>query len=157
MPLMHVLLTPNAFDDAGKARLVQGLTEAACRAESVPDLPAARMRALVMIEELPADGFYSAGKPGEALVCGVFLTWKVSTGVLDAARKEAFAKEIQAVAEEAAPADGRLIVTSAVIEEVPEGQWAQSGQIRRLPEVAAIAQLQHLASIAERRDRKDAA
>jgi hypothetical protein len=35
----------------------------------------------------------------------------------------------------------------AVVEEIPEGSWAQTGQIRRLPEVAAIAQFEHLAPI----------
>jgi phenylpyruvate tautomerase PptA (4-oxalocrotonate tautomerase family) len=151
MPLIHVLLTPNAFDGEGKARLARGLTEAACRAESVPDLPGPRSRALIMMEELPSDGFYSAGQPAQSLVRGVFLTWKVSTGVLDGVRKAGFAKDIQAAAEAAAaPDDKRMIITSAVIEEIPEGQWAQTVKIRRLPEVAAIAQFEHLAPIAER-------
>ena len=38
----------------------------------------------------------------------------------------------------------------AVVEEIPEGSWAQTGQIRRLPEVAAIAQFEHLAPIAQK-------
>jgi len=154
VPLIHVLLTPNAFNADGKARLASGLTEAACRAESVPELPGPRSRALVMIEELPPDGFYSAGQPAHALIRGVFLTWKVSTGVLDGVRKAGFARDIQAAAEAAAaPGDGRMVVTSAVIEEVPEGQWAQTGEIRRLPEVAAIAQFEHLAPIARKEAR----
>ena len=80
MPLMRVTLTPGAFDDAGKERLVAGLTEAACRAESVPDQPQHRMRALVLLHELAPGCFYSAGVCADAALAGVFIDWQVSTG-----------------------------------------------------------------------------
>ena len=148
MPLIHVLLTHNAYDDVSKARFAKDLTDAACRAESVPDLPIPRSRALILMEELPPGGFYSDAKPADDRIRGVFLTWKVLAGVLDGARKARFATDLQAAAENAAPSDSRMVVTSAVIEEVPEGQWAQTGSIRRLPEVASIAGFEHLVSIA---------
>jgi phenylpyruvate tautomerase PptA (4-oxalocrotonate tautomerase family) len=151
MPLMHVTLTPGAFDDAGKERLVTGLTEAACRAESVPDEPQHRMRALVLLHELPAGSFYSAGSCADATVAGVFIDWQVSTGVLDGARKERFANELQAVAASAARSEGdKMVVTSCVIQEVPEGQWAQNGTIRRLPDIVPLAGFEHLTSVASR-------
>jgi hypothetical protein len=40
-----------------------------------------------------------------------------------------------------------MVVTSCVIQEVPEGQWAQNGAIRRLPEIVTIAGFEHLTSI----------
>jgi phenylpyruvate tautomerase PptA (4-oxalocrotonate tautomerase family) len=145
---MRVTLTPGAFDDAQKARLATALTEAACRAESVPDLPQCRMRALVLLDELQPGCFYSAGECADAAIAGVFIDWQVSTGVLDGARKAHFAQELQAAAVAATDGDSRLVVTSCVIHEVPEGQWAQNGHIRRLPEIAGIAGFEHLASIA---------
>ena len=149
MPLMRVTLTPGAFDEAGKERLVTGLTEAACRAESVPDQPQHRMRALVLLHELSPGGFYSAGMPADAAVAGVFIDWQVSAGVLDGARKARFAGEIQEVAASAAQTNGdRMVVTSCVIHEVPEGQWAQNGAIRRLPDIVPIAGFEHLTSVA---------
>jgi phenylpyruvate tautomerase PptA (4-oxalocrotonate tautomerase family) len=147
MPLMRVTLTPNAFDDAAKRRLVAAITEAACRAESVPDRPESRMRALVLLGELAPGFFYSGGTPADADVAGVFVDWQVSAGVLDGARKERFARELQQAAESSVDGDP-LVVTSCVIEEVPEGQWAQNGAIRRLPEVSALAGLEHLTAIA---------
>jgi phenylpyruvate tautomerase PptA (4-oxalocrotonate tautomerase family) len=151
MPLMHVTLTPGAFDDAGKERLVTGLTEAACRAESVPDEPQHRMRALVLLQELSPGSFYSAGVCADAAVAGVFIDWQVSTGVLDGARKERFANELQAVAASAVRSDGdKMVVTSCVIQEVPEGQWAQNGTIRRLPDIVPLAGFEHLTSVAPR-------
>ncbi|OBG98918.1 hypothetical protein [Mycobacterium sp. E3247] len=149
MPLMHVTLTPGAFDDTGKQRLVTGLTEAACRAESVPDQPQHRMRALVLLRELSAGCFYSAGASADAAVAGVFIDWQVSTGVLDGARKAQFAGELQRVAAAAAGATGdKMVVTSCVIHEVPEGQWAQNGAIRRLPDIAPLAGFEHLTTVA---------
>ena len=148
MPLMHVKLTPGAFDDACRQRLVEGLTEAACRAESVPDQPQHRMRALVLLDDLPPGSFYSAGVCADSAVAGVFIDWQVSSGVLDAARKARFAEELHDVAASAARRDGdRMVVTSCVIHEVPEGQWAQNGAIRRLPEIAPLAGFQHLTAV----------
>jgi phenylpyruvate tautomerase PptA (4-oxalocrotonate tautomerase family) len=148
MPLLRVTLTPGAFDDAQKARLAAALTDAACRAESVPDTPQSRMRALVLMEELAPGSFYSAAQPADAAVAGVFIDWQVSTGVLDGARKAQFAIDLQDAAASVTDADsGRMLVTSCVIQEVPEGQWAQNGSIRRLPEVAALAGFEHLAAM----------
>ncbi|WP_216905423.1 tautomerase family protein [Nocardia noduli] len=148
MPLMRVVLTSGAFDDTQKARLAAALTEAACRAESVPDEPSRRMRALVLFEELSPNSFFSAGQPADAAVAGVFIDWQVSTGVLDGARKARFAQDLQDAAVAArAGDDTRLVVTSCVIHEIPEGQWAQNGAIRRLPEVASLAGFEHLVSI----------
>jgi len=73
MPLLRVALTPGAFDDGQKQWLATALTEAACRAESVPDEPQSRMRALVLFEELSPGSFYSAAQRAEAAVAGVFI------------------------------------------------------------------------------------
>ncbi|MEU4808653.1 hypothetical protein AB0H20_05595 [Nocardia fluminea] len=148
MPLMRVTLTPGAFDDAQKASLVTALTEAACRAESIPDDPRRRMGALVLITELAPGSFYSAGQQAEGAVAGVFIDWQVSTGVLDGARKARFARELQDAARATRTGDDpRMVITSCVIDEVPEGQWAQNGGIRRLPEIVSLAGFEHLTSI----------
>lgn len=147
MPLMRVTLTPGAFDETQKQRLAVALTEAGCRAESVPNLPQNRMRALVLLQELGPGCFYSGGAPADAAIAGVFMDWQVSAGVLDGARKERFARELQEAAKSAVGDTDRMVVTSCVIHEVPEGQWAQSGAIRRLPETVGLAGFEHLVSI----------
>jgi phenylpyruvate tautomerase PptA (4-oxalocrotonate tautomerase family) len=148
MPFMFVTLTPGAYDEAARDRLAALLTEVASHAESLPDRPGPRSRALVWVQELRAGCFYYAGVPADTLVRGVFLTLYVTAGVLDAKRKAGFAAAIQRVAEESAPDTHRPVVTSAVIVEVPEGQWAQRGRIMRLPEVNALAEFEHLAGLA---------
>ncbi|MFC8528739.1 4-oxalocrotonate tautomerase family protein [Nocardia sp. NPDC057227] len=148
MPLLRITLTPGAFDDDEKARFAATVTDAACRAESIPDDPSSRMRALVLFEELAPGGFYSAGNGADAAVAGAFIDWYVSAGVLDGARKARFAEDLHGAAITARTRDdGRLVVTSCVIHEVPEGQWAQNGTIRRLPEIASLGNLRHLAAI----------
>ncbi|MEV0355015.1 hypothetical protein AB0H71_03035 [Nocardia sp. NPDC050697] len=150
MPLLRVVLTPGAFDDDQKARLAAALTDASCRAESLPDDPRNRMGSLVLLEELAPGAFYSAAHRAEAAVAGVFIDWQVSAGVLDGARKARFAAELQEAAR-AVRDDDRLVVTSCVIHEVPEGQWAQNGAIRRLPEITARARFQHLTDLLDQR------
>jgi phenylpyruvate tautomerase PptA (4-oxalocrotonate tautomerase family) len=148
MPLMRVTLTAGAFDDVQRALLATALTEAGCRAESVPDHPSSRMRALVLFNEIAPGLFYSAGQQADAAIAGVFIDWYVSAGVLDAARKERFAQDLQEAAAAASDSiDNRMVVTSCVIHEVPEGQWAQNGSIRRLPEMVSLARFEHLTSI----------
>lgn len=144
MPLLTVVLTPGAFDTAARARLARGLTDAAFKAESIPDHPAARARGLVLMHELSAGHFYAAGEPADDRVRGLFATLSVSAGVLDAARKAGLAADIQAAAEAAADDASRPIVTSLVVNEVPEGQWLQNGKVARLPEMAAISRFGHL-------------
>lgn len=144
MPLIHITLTPGAFDDAGRHRLAQGLTAAALKAESIPDEPGPKSRGLVLVQELAAGHFYSAGEPADGAVRGVFATLQVSAGVLDAARKAQLAADVQAAAEAAAPDRSRPVMTSLVVAEVPEGQWCQSGRVMRLPEMASIARFGHL-------------
>lgn len=157
MPLLRVTLTPGAFGDSQKARLAAALTEIACRAESVPDRPENRMRALVLMTELPAGGFYSAGAAAESVVAGVFVEYQVSAGVLDGARKERFAEELhEATLAVAGTGDPRRVATSCVIQEVPEGQWAQDGAIRRLPEVVRLAGFEHLTPVGRRSERRTA-
>lgn len=150
MPLLHLTLTADAFDTDARNAIVRLVTDAACKAESIPDEPGPRSRCIVLVDELAAQHAYSAGSPADGAIRGAFATYYAPAGVLDAARKATFATELQAAAEKTARGTG-LVVTSAVIVEVPEGQWAQQGKIMRLPEIAGIAQFGHLAAIATRR------
>jgi phenylpyruvate tautomerase PptA (4-oxalocrotonate tautomerase family) len=147
MPSMFVTLTPGSYDAQAQDRLAALLTGAAARAESVPNRPGPRARVLVCMQELLAGRCYSGGVPADRSLCGVFITLYCTAGVLDARRKAELAAAIQAAAEKCAH-EGRTVVTSAVIVEVPEGQWAQRGRIVRLPEAAGLAEFEHLVGAA---------
>ena len=148
MPLLRVSVTPGAFGDAQRQALVERLTDAACRAESVPDEPSARARAVLIWEELAPGTLYWGAAVADELVIGVFVTYRVSDGVLDPVRRQGFSQAVDtAVAEVVAPADRRTTFTSVIFDEVAEGRWGRDGAVRRLPEMALAAGFEHLRSI----------
>ncbi|QOZ32803.1 hypothetical protein [Bradyrhizobium sp. CCBAU 53421] len=150
MPVLYVTLTPGAFNAEAKQKLVKALTEAAFVAESVPDLPASRARGLVLLQELPAGQFYSNGEPVDGQIGGVFINYQVPAGVLDGSRKARFARALQESVDVALGSESNCpVITSAVIHEVTEGQWAQNGKILRLPDNVAITKFEHLVSMNE--------
>ncbi|OYY70039.1 hypothetical protein [Sphingomonas sp. 28-63-12] len=148
MPLLQIRLTPGCFDNAQRDRFVAAVSAAAAAAESLADTPVARLRTVALVEQLAPGHFYLGGQSGDQLARGAFVLWQVSAGVLDGARKARFAAALQAAADAEGGDDPRTLITSCVIDEVPEGQWAQNGTIRRLPEAAALAGFTHLADIA---------
>jgi phenylpyruvate tautomerase PptA (4-oxalocrotonate tautomerase family) len=149
MPLNHVTLTPDAVDAAGRQSLVVALTEAALRAESVPDTPEARLRSILVVHDQPAGSVFWGGAANDERLRAVFVDFVCSAGVLDAARKDRFAAELQAAAEATTrPGDARPIFTSVIFHEVNEGDWGRQGAIQRLPEMARAAGFGHLTSIA---------
>jgi phenylpyruvate tautomerase PptA (4-oxalocrotonate tautomerase family) len=153
MPLMYLHLTPNAFNAVETQQIAELITEASLRAESIPDEPERRLRSLLFIDEHSAGRFYAGGRPGEALVRGVFLHLHVGVGVMDGARRAKLIADVHAAVNQVArngnsATDRRRIVTSVIVTDVPEGFWGQDGSVRRLPQMAALAGFEHLRSIA---------
>ncbi|MGW4367288.1 hypothetical protein ACWEKT_16735 [Nocardia takedensis] len=132
--------------------LVARLTEASWRAESIPDDPKVRLRSLAVHDEIPAGGVYVGGLHGDQLIALVLVEFTASDGVLDAARRDRFAADLELAARETATGlDTRRLITSVTFDEVPEGRWGRGGRIIRLPEMAAAAGFEHLTDIAARR------
>lgn len=149
MPLIHVTLTPNAFDAAGCSAFVRRISDAALRAESVPDTPEGRRRCIVILHEQPPGTVFWGGEAHDGTLRAAFLDFTCSRGVLDGARKDRFAAELrEAALASATPEDSRPVFTSVVFHEIAEGDWGRDGTIHRLPQMAAIAGFEHLRSIA---------
>ena len=153
MPLLQVAVTAGSFSEDGRQRLVRGLTDAACRAESVPDDPLARARAVVIWDSLAPGSVYWGGNAADELIVGIFISYRVSDGVLDPVRRQEFSAAVEAEVAGALPEDDRRITfTSVIFDEVAEGRWGRDGAIRRLPEMAAAAGFEHLRAIADAKD-----
>lgn len=151
MPLLTVRATPKAFDVDGRRRFVERITAAAWHAESIPDDDLARLRAVVLWSDIEPGDVYWGARSAHELIRSVFADYHVSDGVLDAARREAFANAFHAAAlDSMAVGDERLTSTSVVFVDVPEGRWGRDGQVQRLPAMAAAAGFEHLTAIAER-------
>jgi phenylpyruvate tautomerase PptA (4-oxalocrotonate tautomerase family) len=157
VPLLNVRTSASAFPQAAVDALITRLTAAAWRAESIPDTPAARLRALAVHQEIPAGRCYAGGLPADALVALVLVEFTAADGVLDPVRRAGFAADLERAAAETLAEiahDGdsvtRRLVTSVTFTEVPEGRWGRGGEIVRLPQMAAAAGFEHLAAIAAR-------
>jgi hypothetical protein len=150
MPLVNIIATSSAFDDDLVGGFVDAVTRAAWRAESIPDDPLRRARAVVVWTQQPPSTVWWGGSVADSLVRGVFVTLTVSDGVLDPVRRDRFASDLDAAAKAATrPGDDRIVHTSVVFNEVPEGRWGRDGRVVRLPEMAAVAGFEHLAAIAQ--------
>ena len=149
MPLLSVRASPCAFDPDGRRRFVERITAAASRAESIPD-DEPRLRAVVIWSDMEVGDVYWGARSAHELIRSVFADYHVSDGVLDAARREAFADAFHAAAIDAMPVgDDRLTSTSVVFVDVPEGRWGRDGSVQRLPAMAAAAGFEHLTRIAK--------
>jgi phenylpyruvate tautomerase PptA (4-oxalocrotonate tautomerase family) len=150
VPLLSVRATPRAFDPDGRRRFVERITAAAWHAESIPDDELAQLRAVVIWSDVEVGDVYWGARSAHELIRSVFADYHVSDGVLDAARREAFADAFHAAAIDAMPVgDDRLTSTSVVFVDVPEGRWGRDGSVQRLPAMAAAAGFEHLTRIAE--------
>lgn len=149
MPLLHLSITPRAFEPEGRAAFVRAVTDAACTVEQLPPDPQARRRAVVLWHQMaPGDVLWGAEVLDDH-VRAVFADYLVGDGVLDPVRRERFAAELQHAAEVNAPLrDARRTVTSVIFSEVPEGRWGRDGTLQRLPAMAHAAGFLHLAEIA---------
>ncbi len=149
MPLIHLTLTHDAVDGPGRQALIQAITRAAGRAEGTPDTPEANRRCVVVVHDQPSGTVFFGAERLDQQIRAVFVDFSCSAGVLDAARKETFAAELQAAAlATTRSGDARPITTSVIFHEIPEGQWGREGSIRRLPYMAHVAGFQHLTGIA---------
>jgi hypothetical protein len=150
MPFMNIIATPSAFDDDLVGGFVDAVTRAAWRAESIPDDPLRQARAVVVWTQQPPSTVWWGGNVADSVVRGVFVTLTVSDGVLDPVRRDRFAADLDAAAKTATrPGDDRILHTSVVFNEVPEGRWGRDGRVVRLPEMAAVAGFEHLTAIVE--------
>jgi phenylpyruvate tautomerase PptA (4-oxalocrotonate tautomerase family) len=147
MPLLDVTVTPNAIGDEHVERFIESLTDAACRAESLPADALHRSRCVLMYNERPTGSVRFGGHVADELIRAVFIRYTVSEGVLDPVRRSAFAAAVHGAATAAASDDARLLHTSVVFDEVNEGRWGRDGRIVRLPEMAAVAGFEHLVAI----------
>lgn len=148
MPITTVRVPSGAFDAAGKEQAVQAVTEAIARAESIPDDPARRTGIIVLWDELPAGALFSNAIALDALAVPVFVTVEPPAGVLDDARVDRLAAELDAAFRSAYR--GTLAVfTSVIVREVPDGRWGRDGRAWHLVDFARTAgygHLQHLVS-----------
>ncbi|MBN8757930.1 MULTISPECIES: tautomerase family protein [Variovorax] len=149
MPNILVKIPQGAFPGESRATLVRKINEAAAAVEQMPDEPRALFMCWVLVDEVMAGGWTCGGADATAQYLPCMARVLLPAGVLDDASRSLYAARMHAAFAEAMPAnDRRRLMTSVVLDEVPDGAWGVSGEIWTLPDFArsaGYAHLQHLA------------
>lgn len=115
----------------------------------MPDEPLARFMCWVLVDEVAAGGWTCGGADATAQYLPCMARVLLPAGVLDDASRSLYATRMHDAFAQAMPADDRRrLMTSVVLDEVPDGAWGVGGQIWTLPDfarTAGYAHLQHLA------------
>ncbi|AOY96019.1 tautomerase [Cupriavidus sp. USMAA2-4] len=145
MPNLLIRIPQGTFPGTHRADLGRLLSDAAATAERIPDDPRRRALCWVQVEEVAAGGWTCGGAdPGAGLLPCVVQAC-VPAGVLDDAARAEFVRLVHEAVQAARPAgDTRPLVTSVLLQEVPDGTWGVNGRIWRLADFAAAAGYAHL-------------
>lgn len=148
MPNIHVRIPKGSFTGAARADLIRRINDAAANAEQIPAEPRKRMLCWVLIDEI-SDGAWTCGgadMTSQLLPC--VATVYLPAGVLNDTSRAQYVQELhEAFKQSRVAEDARLVATSVMLHEVPDGSWGVNGSIWRLPQfaqAAGFAHLQHL-------------
>lgn len=145
MPNILIKIPQGAFDAQQRERILQEVTQVALDVEQIGEDPRQRALCWVLLEELAPGAWRCGGADlgAQALLCLVQV--KVPAGVLDAARRQAYVAGLhQALAACLAAEDGRVLMTSILLDEVPDGTWGANGTLWQLADFTRAAGYRHL-------------
>jgi len=144
MPNITVRLPQGVFDGAARAKIAQGLNEVAKTVEQIGNDPANERLTWVVFDEIKSGCIFAGGADPTASIIPVIVWVRHPEGVIEQTGRESAVRLIHEVIADAAPKDGRPVVSSIAVEEVVDGTWAGSGDIWRLADFARIAGFKHL-------------
>lgn len=145
MPNILVKLPMGSFPGASRALLVNKINDAAAAAEQMPNEPRKRMLCWVVMDETDAGGITCGGIDVTSQMLPCVAIVYVPSGVLDATSRATYTKLMHEAFKTALPADERrTLMTSVVLQEVPDGAWGANGAIWKLADFASAAGFVHL-------------
>lgn len=145
MPNIIVKTPEGVFDEAARKTLATGIHAAAKAVEQFGDEPMQEFLTWVVIEEVKAGYFFAGGADPLARFIPVIVFFYPPAGVIDAqGHAEAVKRVHEAVAQAKPEGDPRVVVTSVMMWDVPEGAWGGNGKLWALPDFARAAGYKHL-------------
>ncbi len=149
MPYITLTLPPGflpADEPARRDALARRITTIAAEAEQLGDAPQQQFLTWVQFIDPVPGSLYAGGQPATGMAWPVVLHWRLPQGVLtDEARRACAIQQLHdALADAKAPQDPRPLLSSVILDEVPDGQWGANGQLWRLPDFARAAGFRHL-------------
>ena len=136
MPIAHVYVPEGWLNEAQKAKLFEGLTQAILHGEAAPDNARSRSVTWVFLHEMQAGSWAVGGVPSAALRFLVEL--ELPQGTLNDRRRARIASGVWKVLSEAAGRDLLPEESLVKIHEVIDGDWSAGGQVLRLKDIAAF-------------------
>jgi phenylpyruvate tautomerase PptA (4-oxalocrotonate tautomerase family) len=129
-----------------KPRLVRRvLNEVAVTVEQMPNEQKKQFVNWIVIEQVEPFMFTCGGSDLTSIVIPCIVQIYLPHGVLDAAARFKYVALMHGAFEKALPKqDERRLVTSVILNEVPDGQWGGNAKIWRLPDFATAAEYSHL-------------
>ncbi len=111
--------------------------------------PGQRRLCWVIAEEVQAGQWLCGGSSDHSRVVPCFVQILAPAGVLDHARRAAYAAAIHQAMETALKLpEGQRLVTSIMVADAADGTWGPNGQLWRLPQFVAAAGYTHLSPAA---------
>jgi phenylpyruvate tautomerase PptA (4-oxalocrotonate tautomerase family) len=149
MPNIIVKVPEGVFDDKARQALGAGIHTAAKAAEQFGDEPMQEFLTWMVIEEVKAGYLFAAGADPLKHFIPVIVFFYPPGGVLDTVGHAKAVKGVHdAVANTKPEGDPRVVVTSVMMWDVPDGTWGANGQLWTLPDFARAAGYKHLQHLA---------
>jgi phenylpyruvate tautomerase PptA (4-oxalocrotonate tautomerase family) len=145
MPNIIVKIPEGVFGEPARKVLATGIHAAAKAVEQFGDEPMQEFLTWVVIEEVKEGYLFAGGANPLAQFIPVIVFFYPPGGVIDAAGHADTVKRMhEAVANAKPEGDTRLVVTSVMMWDVPEGAWGANGQLWALPDFVRAAGYKHL-------------
>jgi phenylpyruvate tautomerase PptA (4-oxalocrotonate tautomerase family) len=145
MPNIIVKIPEGVFDDAGRRKLAAGLTRAASAVEQMSEDPRQQFLTWVTIEETRSGYLFAGGADPLAQVIPVVVFFQPPAGVVAQDRRQLAITLMHEACLAAKPeADPRVVMTSILIQDVPDGSWGANGALWHLPDFARASGYRHL-------------
>ncbi|MBD9629100.1 tautomerase family protein [Pseudomonas sp. PDM19] len=145
MPNILIKVPTGAFSDQQRARLLTRVSETAVAHERIGNDPRQRSLCWVLIEEVRAADWTCGGLGVHAHAIPCIVMVKVPAGVLDEQMRKDYVLGLhQAIEESTEPDDGRMLMTSIQLTDIPDGTWGANGSLWRLADFTRAAGYRHL-------------
>ncbi|WP_178116221.1 tautomerase family protein [Pseudomonas sp. LD120] len=145
MPNILIKIPQGAFNAQQRERMLHEVTQVALDVEQIGQDPRQRALCWVLLEELAPGTWRCGGADLGAQALSCLVQVKVPAGVLDSARRQAYVAGLHQALAACRPAeDGRLLMTSILLDEVPDGTWGANGTLWHLADFTRAAGYRHL-------------
>lgn len=144
MPNILVRLPEGVFDANARQSIATALSRTAKRVEQIGDEPRHEFTTWVVFEDIKPGYIFAGGHDPLANVIPAIVFFHHPEGVLEQSGRELAIKLAHEAIADAAPNDGRPVITSVAVTKVEDGAWGVAGNVCWLADFARLAGFKHL-------------